>query len=202
MSPGWWSLSTVAGYCSNVAADDFWRPLFPRPAPVDVEIGAGTGAFLFRAATAAAERNFLALERSRSRARQLQDGAAMRGLDNIHILHADASCVVLNILPDASVSAYHIYFPDPWWKRRHHRRRLFTPAFVTALSRTLVPAGLVYVATDVATYFNLVRTLLDAELKQQPKAPLPPLITRFAQKALQRGNPIHTVTYIKAARPK
>jgi len=180
-----------------VTSDAFWTGIFGRPAPVEVEIGAGRGAFLFAAAAAAPERNFLAIEHSYSRARHLEQTALQAGLDNVRVVRADASCVVTSLLPDGALIAFHIYFPDPWWKRRHHRRRLFTPAFVAGLHRTLVAGGRVQVATDVSEYFALITKLLSAKFTCAPQTPAFTAPTRFAEKALQRGAAIHAASFIK-----
>ncbi|HUI26441.1 MAG TPA: tRNA (guanosine(46)-N7)-methyltransferase TrmB [Candidatus Kryptonia bacterium] len=177
--------------------DDFWKGIFGRSAPIEIEVGAGRGAFLFAAASAAPGSNFLAIEHSHSRALQLERDATARGLTNVRVLRADAACVVAAIIPDVSVAAYHVYFPDPWWKRRHHRRRLFTPAFVNALHRTLVPGGCVRIATDVPEYFALVTRLLSAHFARESDTPPFSTPTRFAQKAGRRGAPIHVASFTK-----
>jgi tRNA (guanine-N7-)-methyltransferase len=117
---------------------------------VEIEIGPGRGEVLFAAATAAPERNFFAIERTPRAVDGLRREAARRRLANVRALAADARCVIARLVPDASVAAYHIYFPDPWPKRRHHHRRLVDPDFAPHLHRTLVPGGLLTLATDLA----------------------------------------------------
>ncbi len=182
---------------SPVTADELWHDLFGRSAPVEVEIGSGTGAFLIAAAVTHPEHSFLGIEYSFSRATRLAGEIERRGLRNVRVLHADATFVVARVLPADSVSAYHIAFPDPWWKRRHHRRRLFTPAFVAALERTLEPGGVVHVITDVADYFTLITRLLGTRLQRVPEIPTRPAITRFERKALARGDALHAAAFRK-----
>ncbi|GIW45857.1 MAG: hypothetical protein KatS3mg077_3139 [Candidatus Binatia bacterium] len=189
----------MAGGCLEATtATDFWREVFGRRAPVEIEIGSGTGSFLLAAAKQRREINFLGIEHSRSRAERLCALVESHGLDNVRVLHAPAQCVVEHLLPEASVSAYHIYFPDPWWKRRHHKRRLFTPAFGRALGRTLVPRGRVYVATDVLLVWTLARECCvvhgGLELVAE-KAPPRPVRTAFEQKGLARGATIWEGTF-------
>jgi tRNA (guanine-N7-)-methyltransferase len=178
----------------------FWSQLFGNAHPVEIEIGSGTGTFLLPAAQENPATNYFAMEHSHSRAAVLQQLIDERQLHNVRLLCADAGCVVKHVLPPASVAAYHIYFPDPWWKRRHHRRRLFTPEFIRAIAETLQPDGKLYVATDVALVIDLVRKtiaqearlLLDANASSPRRAQ-----TRFEQKGMARGAAIHDVVYSK-----
>jgi tRNA (guanine-N7-)-methyltransferase len=187
----------VAASCIVVTPEQFWTVIFGRPAPVEIEIGAGRGAFLFAAAAAVPAHNFFAIEHSATRAAALMRDSAQRALANVRVLHADADCVIDQLVPDDSVAAYHIYFPDPWWKRKHHRRRLFTLSFVTALWRSLAPGGRVYVATDVEPYFQDIVGLLGERL-QPDETPRPhAIVTRFEQKALARGAATHTAVFRK-----
>ena len=174
----------------------FWREVFGNDRPVEVEIGSGTGTFLLSAARANPSSNFFGLERSRTRARQVAELIAAHGLPNARVLAADATCIVTRLIAPASVSAYHIYFPDPWWKRRHHRRRLFTPELAAALSRTLQPGGRVFVATDVDTVYQLATATLSIGLSREPSIP-PRRIgqTVFERKGLQRGGTIYEAAF-------
>jgi tRNA (guanine-N7-)-methyltransferase len=176
-----------------------WRFVFDNSHPVEVEIGPGTGTFLLAAAARSPHTNFFAIERSRSRAARLAAALAARGLWNTRVLAADAACVVTSLLPPEAVTAYHIYFPDPWWKRRHHERRLFTPAFAAALQRTLVPGGQIHLATDVADVFTLALHTLAActALLHNGVAPPPRGLTAFERKGLARGATIHEATFLK-----
>jgi tRNA (guanine-N7-)-methyltransferase len=178
----------------------FWREIFGTERPVSVEIGPGKGEFLLATARADAARNFYAIERSRGRAERLAALAAGSGLANVRVIHADAACL-LRFLPDASVAAYHILFPDPWWKRRHHRRRLFTLEFVATVCRTLAPGGTVEVISDVPATLALARACLDATpgLRLLADDDAPMLATAFARKAQQRGATVGRLVYGRRA---
>ena len=126
-----------------------WEAVFGNARPVEIEIGPGRGETLFAAAAARPERNFFAIERTGGMAGALLRGAARRGLRNVRAIGADARCVIARLVPDASVAAYHVYFPDPWPKRRHRRRRLVNTTFARDLRRTLLPGGEIHVATDL-----------------------------------------------------
>ncbi len=159
--------------------------------PTEVEIGCGVGSFLIRAAAVHPGRNFFGLERAPALAAAAADTVARAQLPNIRVLCADAQCVVTRLIPPASVAAYHIYFPDPWWKRRHHRRRLFGREFVAALARTLAPGGEVHFATDVAALFAEAQAVtVAAGLTRLPLAPAPPM-TVFARRCLGATRTLH-----------
>jgi tRNA (guanine-N7-)-methyltransferase len=126
-----------------------WAAVFGNHRRVEVEIGPGRGETLLAAAAAAPATNFFGIEQTTGIAGALTTAAAERGLDNVRVIAADARCVIARLVPDASVAAYHIYFPDPWPKTRHHRRRLVTREFAQHVVRTLVPGGTLHLATDV-----------------------------------------------------
>ena len=167
---------------------DCWRQIFGNDCPVAVEIGPGRGEFLLASAQATPARNFYAIERSAARTRAVAAKIARNGIANALVLWGDAGCII-DLLPEACVAAFHIQFPDPWWKRRHHRRRLWTPHFVAALCRTLVPDGTVEFMTDVADYFAIAQTCLDGEagLERLTISASADVQTSFARKAQRRG---------------
>jgi tRNA (guanine-N7-)-methyltransferase len=178
-----------------------WHFVFGNDHPVEVEIGPGTGTFLLGAAARSPHVNFFGIEHSHPRAARLSAAIEADGVRNARTIAGDASCVVAALVPPGSVSAYHIYFPDPWWKRRHHRRRLFTPAFGDALEQTLVPGGRIYVATDVPDVFSLaLQTLTARNLARTHESPPPrPRVSAFEGKGVARGATISEVTFIKCA---
>ena len=130
-----------------------WLEIFGNPNPVEVEIGPGKGAFLLALARNHPERNFFGVELSKRRAFRLARLIERDGPANATVIHADITCLVRTMIWPESVTAYHLYFPDPWWKPRHQKRRLFRDDFVGALTRTLVPGGTIFLASDVREYF-------------------------------------------------
>jgi tRNA (guanine-N7-)-methyltransferase len=130
-----------------------WAEIFGNTHPVEVEIGSGKGAFLLALARNCPERNFFGVEFSKRRAFRLARLIERDGPANALAIHADITCLVRTMIWPASVSVYHLYFPDPWWKQRHQRRRLFRDDFALALVRTLAPAGTIFLASDVPEYF-------------------------------------------------
>jgi tRNA (guanine-N(7)-)-methyltransferase len=139
---------------------NLWREIFGDDRPVEVEVGPGRGEFLLAAAAAHPERNYFAIERSHSQTRLVAARLDAAGLANARVLQGDATCI-LQLLPDACVSAFHVLFPDPWWKRRHHRRRFWSATAVAHLRRTLVAGGTIGLVTDVEEYFRQAKRLLD-----------------------------------------
>ena len=137
-----------------------WEDIFGNANPVEVEVGPGKGSFLLAAAHSVPEHNFFGVEFSRRRTYRIKQLIEREQPGNVLAIAADISCVLKNLIRPESVTTFHLYFPDPWWKRRHHRRRLFRDDFCVALTRALVPGGKILIATDVHTYFvEIVRQL-------------------------------------------
>jgi tRNA (guanine-N7-)-methyltransferase len=133
-----------------------WRPeaVFGRRAPLEVEIGSGKGLFLRTAALERPEVDFLGIEIAPRYARFSAAALARRGLTNAVVVAADAARVLAEILPDRSAAAVHVYFPDPWWKRRHKKRRVLRETFVRDVARVLQGGGVLHFWTDVREYFD------------------------------------------------
>lgn len=128
--------------------------------PIDLEIGSGKGTFLVRQAAARPGVNHLGVEYAKAYWRYTADRVRRHGLENVRVVHAEAGAFVRWHLPDASIRQVHIYFPDPWPKKRHHKRRLIQARFLRELWRVLAPpregdteCGQVRIATDHADYF-------------------------------------------------
>jgi tRNA (guanine-N7-)-methyltransferase len=134
--------------------------LFGRDAPLEVDVGSGKGLFLVHAAKTHPEHNFLGIEVSRKYARFAAARLAQQGLINGCIACGDARRVLHEWLPDRSVAAVHIYFPDPWWKKRHQKRRVISEAFVQDVDRVLIPGSLLHLWTDVESYFSAALELI------------------------------------------
>jgi tRNA (guanine-N7-)-methyltransferase len=159
-----------------------------------VEIGCGRGGFLVAAARAAPSRNFMGLERSQGLVTAARAAVTAARVGNARVLCCDARCVITFLVADASVAAYHLYFPDPWWKRRHHKRRLLTPSFCAALARTLAPGGLLHLASDVphlVAAFGL--GLRAAGLEAASANAVPP--TRFSARCLSAHRTVYSVAF-------
>jgi len=138
---------------------------FNRPKPVDfeVDLGCGKGRFLIARALAHADTCFLGIDRRKMRILKVERAALRMKLENIRLLCAENFSAVEKLVPPGSVSTYYLFFPDPWPKRRHHRRRLFGAAFLDAVQRTLRAGGKIHIATDHLDYFSIIRNILAAD---------------------------------------
>jgi tRNA (guanine-N7-)-methyltransferase len=136
-----------------------WNPAawFGRSVPLEIEVGSGKGMFITSAAARCPEHNFLGIEIAHKYARFCAARIAKLSLTNALMLEANAQLFWLQVVPDAAVTAVHIYFPDPWWKKRHWKRRIMNDVFLMSVYRSLVPGGQLHFWTDVEAYF--VQTL-------------------------------------------
>jgi tRNA (guanine-N7-)-methyltransferase len=131
--------------------------IFGRAAPVELEIGSGKGAFLLQMAKAFPEKNFIGIEWASAYAHYAADRFRRHGHGHVRIVNAEALWWLRIHLAEASIDALHVYFPDPWPKSRHHKRRLIQNAFLQQALRVLKPAGPFYIVTDHAEYFDHIR---------------------------------------------
>ena len=170
--------------------------LFGRVAPLEVELGSGRGEFIVERASLLPEINFLAVELAGAVVKMLSVRAGQSGLNNLRVARMDARTLVNLMLPDRSVSAYHIYFPDPWPKERHLKHRLFTPHLVASLKRTLCTGTPVYVATDVEDYAQQIFATLAAGGFRRAELPVPgERSTGFARKYLAAGKAVYSGSF-------
>lgn len=184
-----------------------WDALFGRRAPMELEIGFGSGYFLSRHAVDHPELNLIGIEkavpevhRTHDKCRRLLGRARPDAPPNVRLLRGDALYFLEEgFVAPGSLSVVHIYYPDPWPKTRHHRRRLFQPALVPLLERVLAPGGELRIRTDVTEYFDVVKatmagaTLLDlVDERRLDLNPLPnDFETNFQRKARAKGHPLH-----------
>jgi len=133
--------------------------------PVELDVGCGKGRFLLARARAFPATQFIGLERESARLARIDLTARREGLENVHLLRADAIAALTLHLPANLADAIYFFFPDPWPKRRHHRRRLFTPLFLDAVRRVLKPGGCFHLATDQADYFEMMQESLSGDYR-------------------------------------
>jgi tRNA (guanine-N7-)-methyltransferase len=176
--------------------------LFGRAAPTEIEIGTGKGRFLLNEAERHPERNYLGLELQAEYTRIARARAAKRGLTNVRVERADGKAFVAARLGEASIARLHVFFPDPWPKKRHHKRRLFDAAFAAAAARALEPGGLLRVASDHEGYFAAILATLSAEpaLERVPDSELGEWLcdTNYEAKFLETGRAIGKAVFRKA----
>jgi tRNA (guanine-N7-)-methyltransferase len=174
---------------------------FARPAPKLLEIGFGMGETTATIAAAHPENDYLGIEVHTPGVGSLLKLIAERGLGNVRVIQHDAVEVLENMIRPASLDGVHIFFPDPWPKLRHHKRRLIQPPFVALLSERLRPGGYLHVATDWAHYAEQVLAVLAAESRLEntvlgyaPRPDYRPL-TKFEQRGLRLGHAVHDIIF-------
>ncbi len=178
---------------------------YGRSAPVTLEIGFGNGETLAAMAAAAPERDFLGIEVHRPGVGHLLHCIETQGLRNLRVICHDAVDVMRHMIPPHSLDRIQIFFPDPWPKKRHHKRRLIQSDFVTLLAQCLQPGGLLHLATDWAPYgehmqaviadFPVLQPLDAASLQQHCPRPK----TKFEQRGEQHGHSICELAYRRGA---
>jgi tRNA (guanine-N7-)-methyltransferase len=136
--------------------------VFGRVAPLEVEVGSGKGLFLTAAAMQQPQHSFLGTEIAAKYARYSAARLAKRGLENARMVHGNAQRVFSEFLSDGCAAAVHVYFPDPWWKKRHKKRRVMCEPFLWQIQRVLQPGGTLHFWTDVEEYFQTTLELIAA----------------------------------------
>jgi tRNA (guanine-N7-)-methyltransferase len=180
--------------------------IFGRAAPLFVEVGSGKGLFMRSAAAAAPEMSFLGIEIVEKYAKFSAAGLAKRDLTNAVMVAGDALRIFNELLPDASLEAVHVYFPDPWWKKRHRKRRVMNDGFLQNVERTLKPCRSLHFWTDVEEYFTttleLIRscTALIGPLEVAEKTPEHDLDyrTHFERRMRQHSDAVYRSEFRKA----
>jgi tRNA (guanine-N7-)-methyltransferase len=160
----------LPGESEDAGAVDF-SAVFGRVAPVEMEIGVGKGSFLIAAAAAGADRNWFGLEIEPEYAEIVRLRAARAGLSNLRVERLDGKAFVERRLSSGCLAGLHVYFPDPWPKKRHHKRRLVDPAWAAAAARALAPGCLLRVASDHEEYFMLMDEVISKEPRLEKVAP-------------------------------
>lgn len=191
---------------SGSAPRDF-DAVFGRSAPRVLEIGFGNGEALRFGAAHDPVRDFIGIEVHAPGVGRLLNGLEADGLGNVRVYHHDAVEVLAAEIADASLDEVRIYFPDPWHKKRHHKRRLVQPAFVALLLRKLAPGGRLHLATDWQDYAEQMWDVLDAEPGLRNRAgprghvPRPEWRprTHFEARGLKLGHGVRDLLYDKPA---
>ena len=177
-----------------------WNTVFGRSAPVVLEIGFGMGETTAAIAAAQPDVDFLGVEMHWPGVGALLRRLDAAGLTNVRVSRSDAVDVV-GIIAPSSLAGIHVYFPDPWPKKRHHKRRLLKPGFVHALALRLARGGYLHVATDWQPYAEEILGVLSAEALLvntcggfAPRPEWRPL-TKFEQRGLARGHPVFDLLF-------
>ena len=177
--------------------------MFGNGRPVEIEVGSGKGSFLLARATARPEVNFLGIEYAAAYAAYCADRFRRHELDNVRMLRTEAGAFFKTALAAASVQRVHVYFPDPWPKRRHKRRRLIQPVFLDEVRRVLTPGGQFILATDHFDYARHMRRVLH-EASGFVRIPTPRMVdsdglvgTNFERKYRAEGRPVYSLALMR-----
>lgn len=180
--------------------------LFGNDAPLELEIGSGKGLFLKTASETTPEHNFLGIEIVHKYAKHTAARLSKAQRENARIISGDAGPLVADRIPDGSLEAVHVYFPDPWWKKRHRKRRVVNESSVQNFLRKLRPGGRFHFWTDVLDYFESTVEMIAAvtpefgvpipEQKKQSTHDLD-YRTHFERRSRQNQIPVYRVRYEK-----
>lgn len=184
--------------------------IFANPNPVTLEIGFGMGESTAAIAQARPEMNFLGVEVYDAGVGALMQKAEARGLDNIRIIQGDAVTLVRQGLTPQCLAGIHVFFPDPWPKKRHHKRRLLKAEFVALLASRLKPGAALHIATDWPDYAEEILEVLlhepllvNASPNESGYCPRPDARppTKFEQRGLRLGNPVADLIFLRRREP-
>lgn len=143
---------------------------FLKDAPLEIEIGYGRGQFILERASRFPETHFIGFEVHRQLCTEQVRRIEESGLNNILVCFQDARIAMQQLFPKQSLRRISIFFPDPWWKRRHVKKRVFTPLFLDILSQYLIPhEGILHIKTDVAPYGEVIREMFEQNPRFVPE---------------------------------
>ncbi len=164
--------------------------LFPKAHPLEIELGSGDGSFLVEYARRHPDRNFIGVERLLGRIRKIDRKGRRAGLTNLRAVRIESAYFLEFLLPRHSVDRMHIYFPDPWPKRKHWRHRLVNDRFPELARQALNPGGVVYLRTDDRVYFEQMKAVFatSTDFRETDTPPeLAGLLTDFERDFQARG---------------
>lgn len=180
-----------------------WTTVFGRDGAVEIEIGCGKGLYLVEAARLRPGSDLLGVERAGKWFRRAVHRVHRSGLPNIRLLQTDAFDFLARWVPPGSVAAVHVYFPDPWPKHRHSKRRLLQASLYRLAAAALSPAGRLYLASDVEPYFRAAVAEIAAiglfEPEPWPVDAPDRLPTNFSVKYARAGRPLHYARFLRRA---
>ncbi|MEN6407273.1 MAG: tRNA (guanosine(46)-N7)-methyltransferase TrmB [Thermoguttaceae bacterium] len=182
--------------------------IFGRSAPLQIEVGSGNGLFLRTAAAACPDVEFIGIEVVKKYAEFTAASLAKLGLPNARIAMADALRIFSELIPDNALAAVHVYFPDPWWKKRHRKRRVLRESFLRDVERTLRPGGSLHFWTDVEEYFQSTLELIPTCTTLEGPLPVPETPaehdmayrTHFERRVRLANEPVYRAEFRKTLR--
>ncbi len=199
-------MSSVFRLCDQLPPDINSQTLFGNDQPLELEVGSGKGLFIQTASAANPETNFLGIEVAKKYAELAATKLAAENRTNAIMAAGDALPVIENQIAANSLEAIHVYFPDPWWKKRHRKRRVVNEHTIAHYSRALRPGGRLHFWTDVLDYFEPTVELI-AEFAPELGVPIPEeeaesthdldYRTHFERRSRKYNIPVYRVRYVK-----
>ncbi|HVT02026.1 MAG TPA: tRNA (guanosine(46)-N7)-methyltransferase TrmB [Thermoanaerobaculia bacterium] len=171
--------------------------MFGNDLPVIVEIGSGKGRFLLESARLDPARNYTGIEKSLHYYRVILSRLERACLPNARIINFDAFAILRDSVKSKSIAEIHIYFPDPWPRKREQKRRMIRPEVVEQMNRVLADDGFGRYVTDHKEYFEAARPVLESVFKVTEQAGDRPPRTNYEAKYREQGRPIYEVTFRK-----
>ena len=192
-------------YCLDPKAEYDFALVFGRDAPLFVEIGFGNGESLARMAAANPDKDYIGIEVHRPGVGHLLMLLNQQGLSNVRIYCHDAIEIMEHKIADNSLAGVHLFFPDPWPKKKHHKRRIVRPGFVDLLVRKLKPGGYFHAATDWENYAEAMLAVLSESSRLKNTSPTNDYcqcpeyrpLTKFEQRGLRLGHGVWDLIFIK-----
>lgn len=182
-----------------------WEQLVPGPSPVELEVGSGKGLFLLSATAERPEHTFIGIELAAKFANGAADRLAKRGATNVTVLRGDAKKFLAEVVPSARLTAVHVYFPDPWWRNKHKKRRVLNEQTLHDIERVLLPGGQLHFWTDVLDYYeHICGQVMDLTSLEGPRyvpqrsaAHSMDYTTHFERRARTHGQPVYRAVFMK-----
>lgn len=182
-----------------------WEQIAHAHTPIELEVGSGKGMFLLAAAAERPQHTFLGVELLAKFANRAADRLARRQLTNVHMLRGDAQKFLAQVVPDQSVIAVHVYFPDPWWRNKHKRRRVLNEQVVQDIERSLAAGGKLHFWTDALDYYEHICGLIMDTTRLAGPSYVPQraaehsmdYTTHFERLARTQGQPVYRAIFTK-----
>jgi len=179
--------------------------IFGNSNPVEIEIGFGKGSFLVEQSSRNPNKNYLGIEKEKKYSYYTASRLIKRKITNCKLMINDASKILSTYILKNSIETIHTYFPDPWWKNRHQKRRIMSHDFLYSIINSLVPGGSFKFASDVPDYYFLTLKLMENmeglcmnSASQESSGSVNSLRTNFEKKAFDNGNSVYQVTTRKS----
>ena len=182
-----------------------WNEIVVGDRPVELEIGSGKGLFLVTSAKSNPQHYFVGIELAAKFANRAAVRIAKHNVDNARMLRGDAKRFLMSVVPDQSVNHLHVYFPDPWWRNKHKKRRVLNEETLADIYRVLKPGGRFHFWTDVLDYYeHICGAVMDTTaflgpryVPEKPSAHSMDFTTHFERRARTHGQPVYRAIFEK-----